>query len=177
VKAAVLGAAGEQGAKETKGILGAFPTYESNLTVLGKAKSRFPLVANLSALSPYGTLGDTAMELSHPLSPSNGLVGSLNPAYGGLLKAAETGNIGDVATSVVSPTPEYQIGSAFLHPHGSGLLPTSSKHLFGASGESALVKALTGGTAMPRRVNKSRLNLYAQRQHEKSRTITVYSKK
>lgn len=176
-KAAVLGAAGQQGLKETKSILGAFPTFENNLTVLGKAKSAFPLVANLSALSPYGTLADTAMELSHPLSPSNGAVGSLNPAYGGLLKAAETGNLRAAASSLVSPTPEYQVGSAFLHPHGKGLFPTSSKNLFGATGESALVKAFTGGTAMPRRVNKSRLNLYAQRQNEKSRTITIYSKK
>jgi len=180
VKTAIGGQAGQAGVSTTQKELGPFPTYEAELTKLGGSKD-FPIVADLSALTPYGTLSNTAMLVSHPTG-AEGVGSLLNPALSGLTNLAGGEGLKGFAKGTLSPTPEYQIATAITSPKDdlgkgfAGAFPTSSKNLFGSTWQSMLARAAIGGTAMPRKINRAKLNEYAQREHQKKRTITIYSK-
>lgn len=162
---------GNVGRETTQGKLGPTPSYEDNLTAIGGGA--FPLTTDLSKFLPYGTTGDVAQVIAHPLNQDSGVFGQLNPVYQGLVALVRGDGVKKAAGEVLSPTPEYQGVTAAANPAGSGSFPTSQQRLFGETWQSQLARAFLG-TAFPRKVNKSKLATDAAREHEKKRTITIY---
>lgn len=156
-KTAVLGNAGAQGRKEQERVLGALPSYENGLIPLGHNR-----VTNLSTFSPFATAGDLLQLPEYSAAADN-----LNPAAAGLLHfATRTNQYGahsnspllDALSSVVSPTPEFQIAEAFRRG-GSD----QSKKMFPTSTRDAILRMLVG-PAVPRRFNPAAGNAAAARE-------------
>lgn len=159
------------GGQVQKQRLGQVPSYELGLTPL--TGGSHPLTTDVSSFTPFGTVGQVAQMAAHPLSSTTGIASQLNPAYSGVAALAAGKGLQTAAGQVVQPTPEAQIGSAYLHPEGHGFFPQSDRYIFGKTPLSALARAL-GGAAFPRHANRNRLNIDAQREHERKREITIY---
>ena len=171
VKASAIAAVGSRGAQIQQQTLGNVPSYELGLTALSGGAN--PLTANFSTFNPFSTVGTAAEVAAHPLNPDEGVLGQLNPAYGGLAALAAGKGLSAAAGEIVQPTPEAQALSAGVVPRGSGLFPTSTQYLFGRSWQSTLARGLVGA-GFPRRVNKSRLAIDAQHENEKHHDIRIW---
>lgn len=167
VKALAITQTGQLGANYRNQKLGAVPTFGEEYTPVGKNG-----VSNFSSFTPFGTLGQVANMVAHPLNTSAGPIGDLNPGLSGITQIQNKGVKGALG-QIVSSTPEYQIGNAIAHPEGKGFLPTSSRYLFGDTGQSQLARAFLGA-GFPRPINKSRLAIDAARQNMKKKTFTTY---
>ena len=175
IKAGIGGQLGQFGNAASNRELGPRPTYELGLGKLWGG-SKFPVVSDLAALTPYGTAAQIGVLASDPFSADSGLPSLANPSLAGAENVIKGKGFKGFVEGVISPTPEYQVGNAIANPKGSGLFPTTSKNLFGASGLSTAFRALTFGTATPRKVNRAKLTEDAKRQHMKFRDIRIYQK-
>jgi hypothetical protein len=170
VKGAAIGQAGAEGSDYRRSVLGDVPPYELGLTPFTHGDR--PLTGTLSSFTPFSTVGDVAELAAHPLNPDSGIIGQLNPYYGGVASLATAAAGGKkhafsgALHDVVQPTPEAQVVNAYLHP------PTNTK-MFGptplgvhnpraASVLSALLRA-AGGAAVPRPTNRGVLAAQARR--------------
>lgn len=168
VKAAAIAAVGQRGSDYRNQVLGPVPPYELGLTPYTQGAS--PLAGTLSSFTPFSTVGDVAQLAAHPLNPDSGIIGQLNPYYGGVASLATAASGGEkhavsnALHDVVQPTPEAQLLNAYLHPPDSGRMfgvtPTGVQDPRQAALLSALIRAL-GGAAVPRPVNKNVLNSHA----------------
>lgn len=167
VKAAGVFQTGQLGSRYRTQKLGPVPVFGEGYTPIGGG------VSNFSSFTPFGTTGQVANMIAHPLDTSAGPIGDLNPGIGAVTSIKDKGIRGALG-QLVSSTPEYQFGKAALHPEGKGFFPTSSKYLFGNTWQSQLARAFVGA-GFPRPINKSRLALDAAREHMKKKTFTVYT--
>lgn len=154
-KSAVLGSAAQQGEQRQEKILGKLPSYDQGLIPLGHGNH--PTVTDLSTFSPFATGADVVHAATHPKE----LSGFLNPVYGaGLGLITGTNQYGqktntpvtDAASAIVSPAPETQILTAYLHRHDN-----QSKRQFKHTVLNQTARALLG-PATPRRLNKLAAN-------------------
>lgn len=169
VKAATGAAIGQQGSRYRQQILGDVPSYELGLTpYTGGAR---PLTGTISSFTPYGTAGDVAQLVAHPLDPDQGVFGQFNPYYSALATliadsmAGKKNPVGAAAHQAVEPTPELQAIDAYLRPPGPtrmfGVTPLGATDSRIAAVLSALARGI-GGAAVPRPVNTSVLHKQAQ---------------
>jgi len=112
-------------------------------------------------MGPFGTPADALGMIARPGEIS----GQLNPVLGAALTAATGINqygsktktpLGDAIAELFSPTPEAQIASAYLHPHGP-------QAVFHPTALSALARALAG-PELPRAASYAALRSSGARQ-------------
>jgi len=152
-KSAILGNAGVQGRETQEAELGDLPSYEQGLMRLAGSGDH-PLVADFSTFSPFATPADVLEIAAH----RGELPGFLNPVYGAAADAALRQNqFGSPTTqppnaipsTLTSPTPEFQILSAYLPRHKD-----QSNRMFHTTPMSAFLRSLIGpGT--PRHVTEA----------------------
>lgn len=160
-KAAAIANVGAQGRQQQAIDFGPVPSYEGGLFKLAGSGDH-PLAADFSTFSPFATPADVL---------ETGSFGSasefLNPAYAALLQLATRQNqygqhtntpLTDAGSALVSPTPESQIITAYLHRHQD-----QSKRMFHKTWQNQLARAAVG-PGLPRHVSRPALNSAAARQ-------------
>ena len=157
VTSAALGAAGRLGAQQQQQQIGGpLPSWAYGLMPISGGR-----VSDLGMMGPFGTPADALGMIARPGEIS----GQLNPVLGAALTAATGINqygsktktpLGDAIAELFSPTPEAQIASAYLHPHGP-------QAVFHPTALSALARALAG-PELPRAASYAALRSSGARQ-------------